>query len=55
MAKESEELTEEELEAASGEPLPERHVMSVIRGAEPLPLPIVPDEPTSLDDPPPAT
>jgi hypothetical protein len=40
-----EELTERELDETDGEPLPDREVMSVIRGAEPLPLPIVPDEP----------
>ena len=41
-----EELSEQEVEETNGEPLPDREVMSVIRGAEPLPLPIVPDEPT---------
>jgi len=41
-----EELTEQEVEETDGEPLPDREVMSLIRGAEPLPLPIVPDEPT---------
>ena len=51
----AEELTEEELAEADGEPLPDREVMNVIRGAEPLPLPIVPDAPISLDDPPPGT
>jgi len=47
-----EELTEQELAEADGEPLPERQAMSLIRGAEPLPLPIVPDETTiPIDDP----
>ena len=41
-----EELTEQEVEETDGEPLPDREVMSLIRGAEPLPLPIVPDEPS---------
>ena len=50
-----EELTEDELEETNGEPLPDREVMSVIRGAEPLPYPVVPDEPITLDDPPPGT
>jgi hypothetical protein len=50
-----EELTEQEIEATDGEPLPDREVMSLIRGAEPLPLPVVPDGPISLDDPPPGT
>lgn len=45
-----EELSEQEVEETDGEPLPDREVMSVIRGAEPLPLPIVPDEPISLDE-----
>jgi len=40
-----EELTEQEVEETDGEPLPDREVMSLIRGAEPLPLPIVPDDP----------
>jgi hypothetical protein len=44
-------LTEQEVEETNGEPLPDREVLSVIRGAEPLPFPIVPDEPISLDDP----
>jgi hypothetical protein len=50
-------LTEQELEEANGEPLPDRHALSLIRGAEPLPLPIVPDDGgiVSLDDPPPST
>jgi hypothetical protein len=47
-----EELTEQELEETNGEPLPDRQAMSLIRGAEPLPLPIVPDETTiPIDDP----
>jgi hypothetical protein len=42
-----EELTEEELERADGEPLPDREAMSVIiRGVEPLPLPVIPEPPT---------
>jgi hypothetical protein len=46
------ELTEQELEDTNGEPLPDRQAMSLIRGAEPLPLPIVPDQTTiPLDDP----
>jgi hypothetical protein len=49
----ADELTEQELEDANGEQLPERHAMTLIRGVEPLPLPIVPDGPISLDDPPP--
>ena len=44
-------LTGQELEQTNGEPLPDRHALSLIRGAEPLPLPIVPDGP-SLDPPP---
>jgi hypothetical protein len=56
-----EELTEEELEQADGEPLPDREAMSVIRspGEYPLPsetYPIEPDPPKGvipLDDPPP--
>jgi hypothetical protein len=50
-----EQLTEEEIGETNGEPLPERHALSLIRGVEPLPMPIVPDEPISLDDPPPGT
>lgn len=47
MAKERnpESLTEEEIAEANGEPLPERQAMSVIRGVEPMPQPIVPIEP----------
>jgi hypothetical protein len=40
-----EELTDEELEQTSGEPLPDRHALSLIRGVEPLPQPIVPEPP----------
>ena len=36
-------LTEDELAAVNGEPLPDREQLTVIRGAEPLPVPIVPD------------
>ena len=39
-----EELTEQELDEANGEPLPDRHALSLIRGAEPLPLPVLPDD-----------
>ena len=46
--KEPEDLTEEEIERAEGEPLPDREAMSVIRGVEPLPLPIIPDPPTDV-------
>ena len=49
------ELTEQELDETNGEPLPDRQAMSLIRGAEPLPLPIVPDEAAEttipIDDP----
>ena len=38
-----EDLTEEELAEANREPLPDREQLSVIRGAEPLPFPLVPD------------
>ena len=38
-----EELTEQELEEANGEPLPDRRALSVIRGFETLPQPIVPE------------
>jgi hypothetical protein len=57
MAKErnSEQMTEEEIAAANGEPLPNREAMSVIRGIEPLPQPIVGIDPppgtVGLDDP----
>jgi hypothetical protein len=40
-----EELTEQELEDASGEALPERHALTLIRGVEPLPQPILPEPP----------
>ena len=36
-----EQMTEEELAAANGEPLPDREAMSVIRGVHPLPQPVV--------------
>jgi hypothetical protein len=56
MAKERrpEELTEDELAETDGEPLPDREAMSVIRGVQPLPLPIVIDEPGLIgpEDPP---
>ena len=34
-----EQMTEEEIAAANGEPLPDRQAMSVIRGVHPNPLP----------------
>ena len=37
------ELTDDELAAAHGEALPPREQMSVIRGAEPMPFPVLPD------------
>jgi hypothetical protein len=40
-----EELTEEDLAEANGETLPDREQMTLIRGVEPLPFPIVPDGP----------
>jgi hypothetical protein len=46
---EPEELTEQELEATDGEPLPDREAMSVIRAVEPLPFPIVPDPPQDFE------
>jgi len=49
-----EQLDEQELDATNGEPLPDRQAMSLIRGVEPLPLPImdVADDSTiPLDDP----
>jgi hypothetical protein len=52
LEKRPEQLTEEEIAEANGEPLPERQAMTLIRGVEPLPFPVVPDEPISLDDPP---
>jgi hypothetical protein len=36
-------LTEEEIARATGEPLPDREQMTVIRGADPLPVPLLPD------------
>ncbi|MFL5980538.1 MAG: hypothetical protein ACJ74D_11445 [Gaiellaceae bacterium] len=46
------ELTEQELAAANGEPLPDREAMSVIRGHETLPILLVPDETTMpIEDP----
>jgi hypothetical protein len=41
----ADELTEQELEEANGEPLPDRQAMSVIRGFETLPQPVVPEPP----------
>jgi hypothetical protein len=41
----AEELTEQELEEADGEALPDRHALSVIRGFETLPQPVVPEPP----------
>ena len=58
MAKErkDESLNEEELAEVNGEPLPDRQAMSVIRGVETMPQPIVPMEPgpgeVVLDPPP---
>jgi hypothetical protein len=51
-----EELSEQELEETNGEPLPERRAMTLIRGVEPLPFPIVPDDgaPIVIDDPDPS-
>ena len=37
------ELTDDELAAVHGEALPPREQMSVIRGAEPMPFPVLPD------------
>jgi hypothetical protein len=53
MAKERtpEELTEEELERADGEPLPDREQMTLIHGVQPLPQPIVIDDPPGLVEP----
>jgi hypothetical protein len=39
----AEELTDDDLAEAHGEELPPREQMSVIRGAEPMPFPILPD------------
>jgi hypothetical protein len=49
-----EEMTEEEIARANGEPLPERQAMSVIRGAEPFPGLIVepPGAEVGIDPPP---
>jgi len=44
-----EDLTEEELEEADGEPLPDREALSVIRGVEPLPQPVIPEPPTDWE------
>jgi hypothetical protein len=49
----ADELTEQELEDANGEQLPARHAMTLIRGVEPLPLPVMPDSPITIADPPP--
>jgi hypothetical protein len=48
-----EDMTEEEIAEANGEPLPERRAMSVIHGVQPLPQPIVPLEGGITIDPPP--
>jgi hypothetical protein len=51
-----EEITEEEIAEANGEPLPDRQAMSVIRGVEPLPQPVFPIEGAgeyTIDPPPP--
>jgi len=46
------ELTEQDLENANGEELPDRHAMTLVRGFEPLPMPIVPDDANiPIDDP----
>ena len=52
-----EKLDEQELEQANGEPLPDRHALTLIRGVEPLPLPVVPTDGGELwgTDPPPNT
>lgn len=49
-----EELTEEELAQTDGEPLPDREAMTLIRGVEPLPQPIVIGDPGLIgpEDPP---
>jgi hypothetical protein len=47
-------LEERELDEANGEPLPDRQAMSLIRGVEPLPLPIMDvgdDSTIPIDDP----
>ena len=46
------ELTEQDIDDANGEELPDRHAMTLLRGFEPLPLPIVPDDSNiPIDDP----
>jgi len=46
------ELSEQDIENANGEELPDRHAMTLLRGFEPLPLPIVPDDSNiPIDDP----
>ena len=46
------ELTQQDLQDANGEELPERHAMTLIRGFEPLPLPVIPDDSNiPIDDP----
>jgi len=46
------ELSERDIEDANGEELPDRHAMTLLRGFEPLPLPIVPDDSNiPIDDP----
>jgi hypothetical protein len=50
----SKELTEEEVEKANGEPLPDREAMSIIRGGfDPVPVVPIEGDPTTvpLDDP----
>jgi len=50
----SKELTEDEVEKANGEPLPDREAMSIIRGGfEPVPVVPVEGDPTTvpIDDP----
>ena len=37
-----EEMTEEEMAKANAEPLPDREAMSVIRGVDPVPVPVLP-------------
>ena len=44
-----EELTEQEVEETDGEPLPDREALSVIRGVEPLPQPVIPEPPTDWE------
>jgi len=44
-----EDLTEEELERANGEPLPDREALSVIRGVEPLPQPVIEPPPSDWE------